>query len=484
VLLLDDDYSVYRDDTDPGYPGGKAIPVSAGNRTDGTPWRATWFNTIFGFFQALIVEAWGEITKTVPGNPGTITGEPDKVGESDLLNALQKIISDRIANLVEEAPSDGRAYARRNKVWSEITGGGGGVSTGDAIKALKFWSDRTLMITNADTVTRRARGWDIGLPYLSAGSRVYHFDTDLLDQNQETNLVITGAPTLMGKDDYNGEMYINPAVFDSPPYEMNGRSLYGNFSLRSVPVATSVDFTAEMWLRLFEDRPAVLLSLTSGMESITVRLGQRGAAEPEYSAAELDGIEYSVPGIPLEYSLPESDGMSYSAAESDGVGYSAGEQSIPYSLAETNPGNIAVHAYSSGGSETASLDDAGITIPEKLWVHIALIATPDVIALYIDEQKIEFNRKSNSAQPFSLILNPMQAVCNIDDLLLDETAAVSFAVFKQNTSDRIPYAGLDYREKWFVLEAQDTQKVKTNLFETPEFRSAVRAAVEEIQEGV
>jgi hypothetical protein len=83
VIRIDEDYTKYFDDTDPAYPGGKAIPVSQGNRTDGTPWRALWFNTILGFFTALIVEAWGEFT---------VSGSPDKIGQSDLLDAVKKLL--------------------------------------------------------------------------------------------------------------------------------------------------------------------------------------------------------------------------------------------------------------------------------------------------------------------------------------------------------------------------------------------------------
>ena len=48
----------------------------------------------------------------------------------------------------------------------------------------------------------------------------------------------------------------------------------------------------------------------------------------------------------------------------------------------------------------------------------------------------------------------------------------------QNTSDRIPYAALDYRQKWFVLEAQDPALIKTNLFDCEQFRAAVQAVID------
>jgi hypothetical protein len=81
-------YTPYCDEDDPAYPGGKAVPAPTGNSIAGTPWRATLFNQIIGFFQAAIVEALGSFT---------ISGEPDKVGQSEVLSALN-ILSARIAD--------------------------------------------------------------------------------------------------------------------------------------------------------------------------------------------------------------------------------------------------------------------------------------------------------------------------------------------------------------------------------------------------
>jgi hypothetical protein len=98
-----------------------------------------------------------------------------------------------------------------------------GGSSGDYHELFKVFSRKTLMITNTRIADRRKKGWDIGLPYLSVSSRVYHFDTDLNDQNQASNLEISytgAAPALADKDQTNGQIYLNPAVLDTAPHEM------------------------------------------------------------------------------------------------------------------------------------------------------------------------------------------------------------------------------------------------------------------------
>jgi hypothetical protein len=87
MIRIDENYSPYREDNDPAYPGGKAVSAPTGNSIAGTPWRASLFNQIIGFFQAAIVEALGSFS---------IFGEPDKVGHSEVLSALN-IIAARIA---------------------------------------------------------------------------------------------------------------------------------------------------------------------------------------------------------------------------------------------------------------------------------------------------------------------------------------------------------------------------------------------------
>jgi hypothetical protein len=471
VIRIDQDYTQYFDDTDPAYPGGKAIPVSQGNRTDGTPWRALWFNTILGFFTALIVEANGEFI---------ISGEPDKAGQSDLLNAVKKIITDmtnvsdldaRIKknmqnisanaghiNILQQTvatlnwllsigapPDDGKTYGFKNRAYIE-TSGNSGIIPGDAIMALKFYSKKTIMLTNARIVDRRMKRWDIGIPYLSATGEIYHFDTDIHNADQQTSVTIGhdgDAPALVDINDNNGQIFLGPAVQDAAPFEMKGRSLYGHFSVTAqVPKTGS---TVEFWARFADvNNVAILSAGKSGEDEIAFNIG---GSDPAYSAAETADIPYS---------LPDEDGVAYSSAGTTG--------------------NHAEHTWQ-GGSETVGLDEAGITIAQNTWIHIAVTATPDTISLFIGNNRIDFEKYNKTSGNMNVVINEDEDEFNLDELMIDRTVFVSFDDFSANTENRIPYAALDYREKWAVLMVDDPDKVKTNLFETEQFRSAVQAVI-------
>ena len=84
MIKIDSTYSNYYDDTDEAYPGGKAVDAATDEGIDGTPYKCDWMNDIIGARQALWVAAFGNIDE--------ISGTPDKVGDSDVLRAILKLI--------------------------------------------------------------------------------------------------------------------------------------------------------------------------------------------------------------------------------------------------------------------------------------------------------------------------------------------------------------------------------------------------------
>jgi hypothetical protein len=396
------------------------------------------------------------------------------------INQVISQIHIAIDGLMPKAPGDGPVYGGKNKTWVEIEASGGGGHDGNYHELYKVFSKKTLMITNTRIVDRRKRRWDIGLPYLSPASRAYHFDTDLLDQNQTSNLE-TGyageAPALVDNDQTNGQVYFNPAVLAIVPHEMKGRSLYGHFSIRSKPQTSTETATAEMWVRLFENKSAIILSFGTGMEKITFQTGTRGAAEAAYGAAEADDILDGAGEPPIAYSFPEADGIGEGTAETDGIVYGKADDPLPYSEAGTDIGNAIIHEALDGTHEIASLDDIELTIARRTWLHIAAVSTPDTLSFFIGGNRIEFN-KISMAGPLAVGINPAKHEFNLDELMLDEVEAANFDQFTANTAARIPWAALDYTEKHFVLEAQDPALVHTNIFESEQFREAVYAAID------
>lgn len=86
MIKIDGNYTDFRDDSDPNYPWGKAVSASSPQSVDGTPWRAAFFNDLIGTRQAIFKEAYGDKQEEEPSNV------PDNANNSDILNAIKRII--------------------------------------------------------------------------------------------------------------------------------------------------------------------------------------------------------------------------------------------------------------------------------------------------------------------------------------------------------------------------------------------------------
>jgi hypothetical protein len=353
-------------------------------------------------------------------------------------------IGESAVDIVHEAPSDGRIYGRKNQRWTEV------ISPedrgGDAIKTFKVYSDTQLIITNALIVDRRLKRYDIGLPYITPQSEVYHFDTDFKNQNQATSITLSYsvAPILVGRDDFNGQIYLSPAMADFAPYENPGKSIYGNFAIASkIPNA---DSTIEFWLRI----PVI-----SNMAMLNLKTPKN------------ERLIFIIGGLDIEYSAAGNTGdIPYSDVGETG--------DIPYSAA-TITKNRLEHA-SPKGSEV--IDMSMIAIYPNAWTHIALVSTQQKFYFFINNAQFEVTKHyQTTGEESDIVINEGQDTANIDELMIDRFAALAIASFISNTADRIPYAGLDYTQKWAVLMFDNPNKVVTNLFESEQFRMAVLAAI-------
>jgi hypothetical protein len=337
-------------------------------------------------------------------------------------------------------PDDDRLYGMRNRTWTELIFGG------DVVRALKFYSERTLMLTNAGTVARRMRWWDIGLPYLSEDHEVYHFDTDNNNQNQQSNISLRyeTEPVRLGADDELEGLDFTPVLSDIVPFERGGKSLFGAFSVSGNIAAQNS--TLELWMRIFASENAVLLRVGTAIQDL-VSLNI-GGADPEYYM--------TMPGdIPLSY--PDIvDG-------------------IPFSKSITM-GNTLVHNWAEG-SEMIDLDAEGVVLPQSTWLHIAISYTPVGIHIYIGDKLLSFTRRRPAAGMLPFVINEGMYKFNLDELSIINGAVINKDAFIENSVNRIPYAGLDYRQNYAVLMVDDPALFRTNIFESDQFKAAVREVI-------
>ena len=84
MIRIDENYTDYRIDDDPDFPGGKAVDAPTVDSIEGTPYRANWMNDINGFRQALYKKAFGSLN--------SISGNPDNANNSDSMKAINELL--------------------------------------------------------------------------------------------------------------------------------------------------------------------------------------------------------------------------------------------------------------------------------------------------------------------------------------------------------------------------------------------------------
>jgi hypothetical protein len=317
----------------------------------------------------------------------------------------------------------------------------GSVFSGNGnVEALKFFSQKSLLITNAETVSRRLKRWDIGLPYLSPASEVYHFDTDFKNQNQGSSIILaySADPVLVDGTVSNGQIHLSPAVLDLPPYEPLGKSILGRFMLSTKIPDTNA--TVEFWIRLKTVPNTCVFRLKGFMGEELVLV--TGGTDPAYSTAANGDIAYTLAG-----------------------------DDIPYSVAAVTQNRV--EHNSPKGKQTTNTG----TIDANSWVHIAVIAAETQLSLLIGTGKIDFPKHFQKPADFDCILNEDRAEINLDELNIDRTVAITAAAFNQNTALFLPYGALDYTQKWGVLMFDNPNRIATNLFESEQFKMAVLSAI-------
>jgi hypothetical protein len=156
---------------------------------------------------------------------------------------------------------------------------------------------------------------------------------------------------------------------------------------------------------------------------------------------------------------------------------SESNDNIAYSVATMTQNRL--DHISLSGKESITLASG---IDANTWIHIAAVATAQKFSLYINTTKIDVVKQNQAPQEIDVIINEDRDEINIDELTIDRTTALAPAAFNTNTQNFIPYGALDYTQKWSVLLFDNPNRVYTNLFESEQFKMAVKTAINNLHD--
>lgn len=324
-------------------------------------------------------------------------------------------------------------------------------------KTPQLFYDKSLVITNDTAAGLRKAKRDVGFQYPSSNSKVYHFDNDLLDQLQENSIQDCIEvdqdpeiePFFVGKGMVGVGISSDPAISFKPLKEVPA-FYYGNFGLRK-----SLTLTTGNNLFAFHFKYSNVAQLAN--EHILVLSFPTG--ERIHLVANYSEIDYNVDPT-----------MTYWDTEDTPV----------YSEGQTLTTALAVLSYY-GAQINKTEVFSGYPLVEDSWAHLCVKVNFDSITIFFRGQQVTIPRQTDGFGSVEYLINRSHHAFSIDELIWDTTAALPFSRYIELSTESLPWAEHEKNDNWFVLHAQDTDKVDTNLFDSDLFKQKVREVVSSME---
>lgn len=315
-----------------------------------------------------------------------------------------------------------------------------------------MYSSQSVILTNASITKRRRDGIDLGRPYLSDSSLVYHFDEDFFDQYGGENYTLDGSAQLVDMNDNTPLSVIDftPAILSVAPYSEIGKSAYGQYAIHHDLGDTNV-YTVDFWIQYIWAENQVLLDVGSNTDKIQVICS---SGEPNYN-------EPLPSEPPYNWEIETADQLPYNVAAGESVYLSHAGQTQ---------------------SSTINFKSLDFFFLPNTWEHIAVVLTDTEIKLFIRDRQFYFNRYNTAPATATATLNGNKMSFLLDELLVDTTVARDFDDFVEGTHDRIPWGKLDHKKKHFILNADDADNVAGNVFSSKAFEQAVQKIIDKNKE--
>lgn len=367
-----------------------------------------------------------------------------------------------------------------------------------------YRANNQILLGNFTQTQQRELGHDIGRPYLSENGRVWHFDEDF-NSNDGTlsGLELAGEYDLFGSESSNGIDY-TPAIKAVAPYCQIARCIAGNFAALKTIEATKT-CTVDFWMQYIYAESQQLFSIGTIDDRIELNIQTE---EPVYCVSgacswrsQNGDILYTssrnpTVGAKVYYDLgyaeeeknPLGEISSLITSESwlvdafifDGSAYYFengdadynwetfapedvwGETSVVYNRAA--PGDVVLSHIGQSTRTDTPLKELDKTFDSYKWQHIGVVFTNnDIIFLFDDVQKV-FTRNAVAENDIKVSLNTSKTKIIIDELYID-TAVEDVVNFFNNTLEKLPWGALSRNDDWFIFDAKDLSKIKSNILD-------------------
>jgi hypothetical protein len=374
-------------------------------------------------------------------------------------------------------PDAGESPASHPGKWIQLARPDAGpIDLTEGAKTPQLFYRPGLIISNTTAVKLRKAHQDQGMRYPSGASKVYHFDGDLLDQNQENPLVIIPrSPEFDFNDIASSEFPFNDVT--ASVFAWNMADLANNV----IPHFISDNSTPEPPITTDPAIPKKPFKETAeayyGSYRIPLTMPDGdGQNTLDYWFKTAEGGGFNLFSIKLP--TGELFDLSLGHEEpfwNDNSGIN-GADSFPFNENVLLPGTVVynerlisagLNAVQGFGGEAAvtpvSIPDANLPQPNR-WNHISLGIGNDMITIFLNGNQRSISRMSfGFGGDTEISINPQQTPIALDELLLDWTVSVSFTRYSEVSTTRLPWAYHEWKDGWLTLYADDPDKFDSNL---------------------
>ena len=371
--------------------------------------------------------------------------------------------------------------------------------TATGIKTSSVSSDSTLIISNQSDVDRTRSGIDFGNKYLSNSAKVYHFDNDVYDQNGVDDLVITDMPdggshSLVNSGNVSTDIAFTTAI-------SGGKVLYGQCSVAGTYNA-SIKFTVDFWIQyIYDELHKYLFSIEHDGDVMRLLIEPKEFYFEEWNESLgipfNEELEMTRMYVQVEDGEPYDPSYKYYRLEDDGVTYrrvivtsetyaemvedGLYEPTIVFN--ELRDSIAALSFYADGSWSEMILNDDGLVLEPNEWIHVAVAGNGSSMKAMINEKEYSFVR-STTGGVLSVSLGESRKSMMVDELMVDTAEMEEREDFLKHARNRLPWAAYSDGDEYFILMAKDTNKVVTNIFETPQFAAKLNALSNDLSERI
>jgi hypothetical protein len=330
-----------------------------------------------------------------------------------------------------------------------------------------------LIVSNTTALRLRQARQDQGMRYPSVESRVYHFDDDVLDQDQRNPLNISYRipETWYNDEDASGFPYNDIAgsifAYNSPNLDNIIPHFVNEDSAPEPPLTTNPAITKKP----FKEVP----SFYYGTYKISIVLPDNaGENVLDYWFKTITGGGFGLIYIWLSTGELVKILVGYEEPFYNDNSGAGAPDNFPYNSNILMPGTVIYNerdidgdmAFTQGyGGQWVRGNFEVLEAPQPgVWNHISIRAGMDFISIFLNGRQESFSRLSSGFGGDSLItVNPEMAPAGIDEMLIDANHSVDFERFIKVSGRDLPWAFHELDDGWLTIYGDDPSRIDSNL---------------------